>query len=335
LELPKEKSRITMSALLRTGILLAAITALFVGIGFAVAGPEGAIIAFVIALATNAFAYWNSDKMLLSMYGARPVSGSDAPELVNMVEQLAQRAKLPVPKIYIIENDQPNAFATGRSPDHAAVAATTGLLNVCTREEVAGVMAHELAHVKNRDMLYRTITATIARAISFLSMFSMFFGSNSRNGNPIIGLLIAILAPIAAGLVQMAISRTREYEADRIGAEICGNPEWLASALERLDAMSGQIVNHDAERHPGTAHLFISNPLKSTGVDNLFAAHPKRAERVTRRRALAGKGGRRPAERTSSAATSRLPSSHQQSPRRGPWDWETTATRPVVQQTRC
>ncbi|MCY4239275.1 MAG: zinc metalloprotease HtpX [Rhodospirillaceae bacterium] len=309
-----------MPALLRTSILLAAITALFVGIGFVIAGPEGAMIAFVIALATNAFAYWNSDKMLLSMYGARVVTRSDAPELVSMVEHLAQRAGLPVPKIYIIENDQPNAFATGRSPDHAAVAATTGLLSVCTREEVAGVMAHELAHVKNRDMLIMTVTATIAGAIGFLSMFAMFFGSNSRNGNPIIGLLIAILAPIAAGLVQMAISRTREYEADRIGAEICGNPEWLASALGRLDAMSGQVVNHDAERYPGTAHLFISNPLKSTRVDSLFSTHPNMANRIARLRALTGRGSRGPADRTSSTAASRIPSSHQRSPRRGPWD---------------
>ncbi len=309
-----------MPALLRTGILLAAVTALFVGIGFVVAGPQGAMIAFVIALATNAFAYWNSDKMLLSMYGARPVTRSDAPELVGMVEQMAQRAGLPVPKIYIIENDQPNAFATGRSPDHAAVAATTGLLNVCTREEVAGVMAHELAHVKNRDMLIMTITATIAGAISFLSMFAMFFGGNSRNGSPITGLLIAILAPIAAGLVQMAISRTREYEADRIGAEICGNPEWLASALERLDATSGQVVNHDAERYPGTAHLFISNPLKSTRVDSLFSTHPNMADRIARLRAPTGGGGRGSIGRTSSTAASRIPSSHRRSPRRGPWD---------------
>ena len=202
-----------MPALLRTGILLAVITALFVGIGFAVGGATGALIAFLIALATNAFAYWNSDKMVLSMYGARQVDAREAPEFVGIVEQLAQRAGLPMPKVYIIENPQPNAFATGRSPDHAAVAATTGLLNACSREEVAGVMAHELAHVKNRDMLIMTVTATIAGAISFISMFAMFFGGghsrDNQGSNPILALLIAILAPIAACLVQMAISRTR------------------------------------------------------------------------------------------------------------------------------
>jgi len=310
-----------MPALLRTGILLAVITALFVGIGFAIAGPEGALIAFVIALATNAFAYWNSDKMVLSMYGARQVTESDAPEFVGMVAQLAQRADLPMPKVYIIENDQPNAFATGRNPENAAVAATTGLLNACTREEVAGVMAHELAHVKNRDMLIMTVTATIAGAISFLSMFAMFFGGSSRNGNQIIAILVAILAPIAAGLVQMAISRTREYEADRIGAEICGNPEWLASALERLDVMSGRVVNHDAERNPGTAHLFIANPLKSNGVDNLFSTHPNMANRVARLRSMTGggDGGFTPADRATRTAASRIPSSRRPSPRRGPW----------------
>lgn len=313
-----------MAALLRTGILLAVITALFVGIGFAVGGPEGALIAFVIALATNAFAYWNSDKMVLSMYGARQVTRQDAPEFVGIVEQLAQRADLPMPKVYIIENQQPNAFATGRSPDHAAVAATTGLLNACSREEVAGVMAHELAHVKNRDMLIMTVTATIAGAISFISMFAMFFGGGSRNGgtNPIIAILIAILAPIAAGLVQMAISRTREYEADRIGAEICGNPEWLASALEKLDHMSGRVVNHQAERNPGTAHLFITNPLKANAVDNLFSTHPNMANRIARLRAMdfggggpAGgfdRGGR--SSSGSRPAGSRIPTSG-----RGPW----------------
>lgn len=320
-----------MAALFRTGILLAVITALFVGIGYAVGGATGAMIAFGIALVTNAVAYWNSDKMVLSMYGARQVSRSDAPEFVGTIEQLAQRADLPMPKVYIIENDQPNAFATGRSPDHAAVAATTGLLSACTREEVAGVMAHELAHVKNRDMLIMTVTATIAGAISFISMFAMFFGGGSRNGgqNPILAILIAILAPIAAGLVQMAISRTREYEADRIGAEICGNPEWLASALQRLEGMSGRIVNEDAERNPETAHLFITNPLKNNGVDNLFSTHPKMANRIARLRAMTGgdsMNGAGPAFDSASdrrpsagARQSRIPSSSGLSRRRGPW----------------
>lgn len=330
-----------MAALFRTGILLAVITALFVGIGYAVGGATGALIAFGIALVTNAVAYWNSDKMVLSMYGARQVSRSDAPEFVGIVEQLAQRAELPMPKVFIIENDQPNAFATGRSPDHAAVAATTGLLSACTREEVAGVMAHELAHVKNRDMLIMTVTATIAGAISFISMFAMFFGGGRNNGqNPILAILIAILAPIAAGLVQMAISRTREYEADRIGAEICGNPEWLASALARLESLSGRIVNHDAERNPETAHLFITNPLKTNGVDNLFSTHPKMANRIARLRAMSGgdgmnvgdsmtggafqaetrqAGSRQAGSRQAGARPSRIPSSARPPRRRGPW----------------
>ena len=221
---------------LKTAILLAGMTALFVGIGFMLGGPTGMLIALAIAVGMNVFAYWNSDRMMLSMYGATEVDARSAPGLYGTVEQLADRAGLPMPKVYIIDTDQPNAFATGRNPENAAVAATSGLLRILSTEEVAGVMAHELAHVKNRDTLIMTITATVAGAISMLATFAMFFGGNRNNPLGLIGtILIMILAPIAAMLVQMAISRTREYAADRAGAEICGHPLWLASALDKLE----------------------------------------------------------------------------------------------------
>jgi len=278
---------------LRTAILLAAMTGLFLAIGFVIGGEGGMAIAFLFALGMNAFAYWNSDKMVLRMYGAREVGPSDAPEYYGIVEKLVQNAGLPMPRVFIMDNDQPNAFATGRNPENAAVAATTGLLRNLTREEVAGVMAHELAHVRNRDTLTMTITATIAGAISMLASFALFFGGNNRN-NPlgIVGtILIMILAPVAAALVQMAISRTREYAADAGGAEICGNPLWLASALAKLERGAVAIDNEEAEANPATAHMFIINPLHGGSVDNLFSTHPNTANRIERLREMAGAAG--------------------------------------------
>lgn len=278
---------------LRTTLLLAAITALFMAIGYMLGGTGGIIIAFFIAAALNMFAYWNSDRMVLSMYGAREVDRQTAPGFYGIVEQLAANAELPMPRVYIIDNPQPNAFATGRNPENAAVAATSGLLERLSHEEVAGVMAHELAHVRNRDTLIQTITATLAGAIGMLANFAFFFGGSSRN-NPfgIIGvILIMIFAPMMAMLVQMAISRTREYEADRIGAEICGKPLWLASALERIEVAAQVTDNEPAEQHPATAHMFIINPLHAHGVDSLFSTHPATRNRVQRLRELAGVAG--------------------------------------------
>jgi heat shock protein HtpX len=279
----------------RTALLLAAMTAIMLTAGFLIGGEGGLIIALVIALGMNLFSYWNADKIVLRMYGAKEVDARSAPEFHGMVADLARRADLPMPKVYIIESDQPNAFATGRSPDKAAVAATRGLLQRLSRNEIAGVMAHELAHVKNRDTLIMTITATIAGAIGMLANFAMFAGMFGRGrDNPLGGLgtiLVALLAPVAAMLVQMAISRTREYSADAEGARICGNPEWLASALEKLEAGARGIDNHRAERNPATAHLFIVNPLHAHSIDGLFSTHPKTAERVRRLRAMRAGGG--------------------------------------------
>jgi heat shock protein HtpX len=274
---------------LKTAILLAGMTALFVGIGFMLGGPTGMLIALAIAVGMNVFAYWNSDRMMLSMYGATEVDARSAPGLYGTVEQLADRAGLPMPKVYIIDTDQPNAFATGRNPENAAVAATSGLLRILSTEEVAGVMAHELAHVKNRDTLIMTITATVAGAISMLATFAMFFGGNRNNPLGLIGtILIMILAPIAAMLVQMAISRTREYAADRAGAEICGHPLWLASALGKLERGAQQIDNPEAENNPATAHMFIVNPLHARSIDGLFTTHPNMQNRIAKLREMAG-----------------------------------------------
>jgi heat shock protein HtpX len=275
---------------LRTGILLAGLTALVLGAGYLLGAEQGLVIALAFALVGNAFAYWNSDKMVLSMYGARQVDERSHPSYVGLVRQLAERAELPMPKVFIIDNPQPNAFATGRNPENAAVAATTGLLNNMTHEEIAGVMAHELAHVKNRDTLIMTITAILAGALSMLATFAMFFGRGGRN-SPLGGLgaiLVMILAPLAAMLVQMAISRTREYQADKMGAEICGHPLWLASALEKLESLSKRIDNMKAEDNPATAHMFIINPLHTRKTDNLFSTHPNTANRVQRLREMAG-----------------------------------------------
>lgn len=278
---------------LKTSILLAGLTALFMGAGYLLAGEGGMMIALVVAVAMNFFAYWNADSIVLRMYNARQVTAESAPGFYGIVKQLAQKAELPMPKVYIIENDQPNAFATGRNPDNSAVAATTGLLKLLSHEEIAGVMAHELAHVKNRDTLIMTVTATVAGALSMLANFALFFGSNRNNPLGIVGTIaVMILAPIAAMLVQMAISRTREYGADAGGAAICGNPMWLASALQKLEQGAQVIDNDVAENNPATAHMFIVNPLHARATDNLFSTHPKTANRVNKLRELAGLAGR-------------------------------------------
>lgn len=273
----------------KTAILLAAMTALFMGIGFMIGGEAGAFIALLVAGGMNIFAYWNSDKMVLRMHGAREVSKADAPNYVRLVQRLAANANLPMPRTYIMETEQPNAFATGRNPENAAVAATTGLLNMLTPEELAGVMAHELAHIKNRDTLTMTVTATLAGAISMLANFAFFFGGNRNNAGGLVGsLALMILAPMAAGLVQMAISRTREYSADQLGAEICGRPLWLASALQRIEGGAARIDNDAAERNPATAHMFIINPLHAHKRDSLFSTHPATANRVAKLKAMTG-----------------------------------------------
>ncbi len=266
----------------KTAILLGAMTALFTVVGFAIGGQTGMMIAFVIAVGMNFFSYWNADKMVLRMHGAREVDEHSEPEYYGLIRQLAQNAELPMPKVYIMENDQPNAFATGRNPEHAAVAATTGLLNMLTTEEIAGVMAHELGHVKNRDILIMTITATIAGAIGMLAQFGMFFGGRGGEGrpNPIIMIAMMFLAPMAAGLVQMAISRSREYQADRLGAQICGHPLWLASALKKISGMAAHIPNEAAEANPASAHMFIINPLTGRSMDSLFSTHPDTQNRI-------------------------------------------------------
>lgn len=265
----------------RTAALLAGLTALFMGVGYMIGGGTGAVIALAVAAATNLFAYWNSDRMVLSMHGAQEVDANYAPDLHRLVADLARRAGLPMPKVYLMDNPQPNAFATGRNPANAAVAVTTGLMQQLSREELAGVIAHELAHVKNHDTLLMTITATIAGAISMLAQFGMFFGGNRNNGPGVIGsIALMILAPLGAMIVQMAISRTREYAADELGARIAGQPMWLASALAKIDHAAHQIPNMDAERAPATAHLFIINPLSGQGMDNLFATHPSTENRI-------------------------------------------------------
>lgn len=261
----------------RTALLLAALTAIFLAAGYLLGRQVGLIIALVVAVGMNAWAYWNSDKVVLRMHGAREVDRRSAPGLYSMVERLAQQAGLPMPKVYIMEQDQPNAFATGRNPENAAVAATTGLLNNLTQEEIAGVMAHELAHIQNRDTLIMTITATVAGALSMLANFALFFGRR----NIIASLAVAILAPLGAMIVQMAISRTREYAADKLGGQICGNPIWLASALHKINRLARGRISETAERNPASAHMFIINPLNGQGMDNLFSTHPNAANRIT------------------------------------------------------
>jgi heat shock protein HtpX len=318
---PKEGS--SDMAYTRTALLLAALTGLFLAAGFLIGGQQGMVIAFAIACAMNLFAYWNADKLVLRMYGARQVSADEMPEFHNLVAQLAQRGGLPMPKVYVIDNPQPNAFATGRNPQNAAVAATTGLLKMLSRDEIAGVMAHELAHVKNRDSLIMTITAVLAGAIGMLANFAMFFGGGSRDRESPLGgigaLLVMLVAPIAAMLVQFAISRSREYEADRIGAAISGRPRALASALAKISNGAAQIPNREAEANPATAHLFIINPLHGQGADNLFSTHPATQNRIERLLAMEG-GAAEPAATdayvpNATVRRSTIPNSTS----RGPW----------------
>ena len=275
----------------RTALLLAAMTGLFLAVGYLIGGQGGMTIAFLIALGMNFFAYWNSDKVLLRMHGAQQVDARSAPGLHATVARLAEQAQLPMPRVYIMQNDQPNAFATGRNPQNAAVAVTTGLLQRLDDREVAGVLAHELAHVKNRDTLTMTITATLAGAIGMLGNFAFFFmGSRGSRDNPLgaVGALVAMLvAPIAAMLVQFAISRSREYEADRTGAEISGDPMSLASALAKIHNTALRVDNPVAEANPATAHLFIINPLHARAVDGLFSTHPSTENRIRRLQELA------------------------------------------------
>ena len=275
----------------RTAILLAGLTALFMLVGYLIGGPNGAVIAFFVAAATNFITYWNADKLVLSTQGAQEVDEHSAPELVHMVAELARRAELPMPRVFVMDNPQPNAFATGRNPQHGAVALTTGLLGMLSSDELAGVISHELAHIKNHDTLLMTVTATIAGAISMLAQFGMFFGGGNRNNNSGMGivgtLLMVVLAPLAAMLVQMAISRTREYAADNMGARISGNPAGLAAALAKIEAGAHAIENVHAEQNPAAAPLFIINPLSGARMDNLFATHPATENRIAALQQLA------------------------------------------------
>ena len=282
-----------MFNMMKTAILMAAITALFMAIGSMLGGKAGMMLALVVALGMNFFSYWFSDKMVLKMYKAREVDESSAPRFYGMVRELAQRAQMPMPKVYLIDEAAPNAFATGRNPENAAVAATTGILNILSERELRGVMAHELAHVKHRDILISTISATMAGAISMLANFAAFFGGRDEEGrptNPIAGIAVAILAPLAASLIQMAISRAREFEADRGGAEICGDPAALASALDKIHRYAQGIPLHAAEAHPETAQMMIMNPLSGGGLRGLFSTHPATEERIARLMAMA-RGG--------------------------------------------
>lgn len=274
----------------KTALLMAAITALFGVIGHLLGGPKGMVLALLFGGGMNLFSYWFSDTMVLKMYNAREVDESSAPQFYNMIRELAQRAGLPMPRVYLIDEAQPNAFATGRNPQHAAVAATTGILQMLSAREIRGVMAHELTHVQHRDILISTISATMAGAISALANFAMFFGGRDGEGrpvNPIASIAMMILAPLAASLIQMAISRAREFEADRGGAEICGDPNALADALLKIQSFARGIPMQTAEAHPETAQMMIMNPLSGQGLAGLFSTHPPTEERVARLRAMA------------------------------------------------
>lgn len=300
---------------IKTGVLLALLTAILVSVGALIGGETGLVIAFIIALGMNAYSLWNSDRVVLRMHGAEEVDERSAPELYDLVRELTQRAGLPMPRVYIMHSEQPNAFATGRSPSHAAVCVSTALLDMLEKEEVAGVIAHELAHIRNRDTLIMTVAATVAGAITLFAnmmQFGMLFGGgHRREGGGLLGILGAlaaiILAPLAAMLVQMAISRSREYEADRIGAHICGQPLWLASALQKIEHYARRIVNPTAEEAPATAPLFIINPLSGQGMDNLFSTHPNTANRIAELQRLAAETGAQSTARPSGGAA------------RGPW----------------
>ena len=276
---------------LKTTLLMAAIVALFGTVGMLLGGATGMLIALLLGGAMNLWAYWNSDKMVLRMYNAQEVGPADAPEFYNMVAELAQRAQLPMPKVYLIDEAQPNAFATGRNPEHAAVAATTGILRMLSARELRGVMAHELAHVKNRDILTSTISATVAGAIASLAQFGMLFGGGDRERpNMVVQLVVMILAPLAATLIQMAISRAREFGADRGGAEISGDPEALAAALRKIEAYARGTPMGTAEMHPETAQMMIINPLSGGDLSGLFRTHPATEQRVARLLELARRG---------------------------------------------
>ncbi|MBL0374134.1 zinc metalloprotease HtpX [Rhizobium sp. KVB221] len=320
---------------LRTAMLLAFLTALLMAVGFLIGGRGGMMIALVVAAGMNVFSWWNSGNMVLRAYDAQELDERNAPEFFGMIRDLAARANLPMPKVYLINEEQPNAFATGRNPENAAVAASTGLLARLTPEEVSGVMAHELAHIESRDTLTMTITATIAGAISMLGNFAFFFGG-SRDGerhNPIAGLIAAIVAPFAAMLVQMAVSRTREYAADRRGAEICGNPLWLASALDKIANTAHQIPNAHAEANPATAHMFIINPLSGERMDNLFSTHPNTENRIAALQDMARSGQPqarqpRPVQREGSERRPQQQGSAPENARTGPWGPSTTEPAP-------
>jgi heat shock protein HtpX len=303
----------------KTAMLLAALTAIFGAVGYALGGPNGMLVALGLAVVTNLFAYWNSDRLALAAHGAVEVDESTAPDLVRMVRALSQRAGLPMPRVCLIDNPQPNAFATGRNPQNAAVAATTGLLQMLEPDEVAGVMAHELAHIRNRDTLIMTVSATIAGAIATLAQFGFLFGGRDTDRpNPLVAIGSALLAPIAAAIIQMAISRSREYDADRVGAEISGRPLSLASALAKIAGGVHHIPNPDAERHPATAPLFIVNPLSGHGMDNLFSTHPATENRIAALQALAASLERAPTGGTSAGGAGSRPWSPGRG-RRGPW----------------
>lgn len=278
---------------MKTFMLMAGIVALFMVIGGMIGGRSGMMMALAFALVMNVGAYWFSDKMVLRMYNARQVDGTSAPEFYAMVQELAQKAQLPMPKVYVIEDPSPNAFATGRNPENAAVAATTGIMRVLSPRELRGVMAHELAHVKHRDILISTISATMAGAISALANFALFFGGRDEDGqpvNPIAGIALAILAPLAASLIQMAISRAREYEADRGGAEICGDPSALADALDKINRYARGVPFRTTEAHPETAQMMIMNPLSGGQMASLFSTHPPTEERIARLMHMARSG---------------------------------------------
>jgi heat shock protein HtpX len=302
----------------KTGLLLAVLTGIFVAMGAVIGGATGMVIAFIVALGMNMFSLWQSDKLVLRMYGAEEVTEQSGGEYYAIVRDLAARAQLPMPRVYIMHSPQPNAFATGRNPQNAAVCASTGLLETLSAEEVAGVMAHELAHVKNYDTLTMAVAATIGGAISMLAQYLQFgalFGGNRENNSGMgwIGTLVAIIvAPLAAMLVQMAVSRSREYQADRLGAMICGNPRWLASALQKIEGFARGIRNEQAEAAPATAHLFIINPLTGEGMDNLFSTHPNTANRIAALERLSAESG---------PGRSRLPGGNAPAPATpgGPW----------------
>jgi heat shock protein HtpX len=285
-----------MFNMMKTAILMAAITGLFMAIGSLLGGQQGMVLALIVALGMNFFSYWFSDKLVLKMYNAQEVDETTAPQFYGMVRELAGKAGLPMPRVYLINENAPNAFATGRNPQNAAVAATTGLMRILNERELRGVMAHELAHVKHRDILISTISATMAGAISMLANFAMFFGGRDGEGrpaNPVVGLLVMILAPLAASLIQMAISRAREFEADRGGAEICGDPQALASALQKIQRYAQGIPLEAAERHPETAQMMIMNPLSGGGLRGLFSTHPATEDRVARLMDMARTGAYR------------------------------------------